>query len=270
MISTDVVAKIRPSTCAVVRLKRPHEELVPSPSGDISLPDSDVIATGFLIRRDLVLTNRHVVQEIVTASKKAKSLKHWYVLFTYPIPGGKLSQTYRRLTNVFAFVEPSGGDRLDAGILAFNRSDDFAESHCPPVQFAELSSIAVGVEIGICGFPLGNAVTSRAPAVTRFGPLIHEGIISGLAPFDVRNPRGIITFLTDLNTAGGMSGSPVFLRSDGNVLGLHFAGAAGTLGCAIPIDRARVEQWIAFYEKVAIRNEPVSSITITGGGDIPA
>jgi hypothetical protein len=43
--------------------------------------------------------------------------------------------------------------------------------------------------------------------------------------------------------------------------------------CAIvrlakPIDHARVQQWIDFYEKAVIRREPVRAITINGGGDI--
>jgi Trypsin-like peptidase domain len=192
----------------------------------------------------LVLTNRHVVEIIVADVKKTKTLKHWYVLFTHPKTGGGLFQTYKRITNIFAFVVPPGSSRLDVGILSLNRGDDLDEAHCPLVDFADLSAIAVGVDIGICGFPLGDAVTSQARGGSRFGPVIHHGIISGLGPFDVSEPRRIITFLTDVNTAGGLSGSPVFLPETGKVLGLHFAGAEGTLGYAIPIDQLRVQKWI--------------------------
>jgi S1-C subfamily serine protease len=263
MITSSVVNKIRSSTCAVVRVEKPHEELK---GQQFDIHSSTILATGFLVRRDLVLTNRHVVEAIVTDVKKTKTLKHWYVLFTHPKAGGGLFQTYKRITNLFAF-DP-GGTRLDVGILSFHRADDLDEAHCASVDFADLSAIAVGVDIGICGFPLGVAVTSKALGGSRFGPVIHRGIISGLGPFDVSEPRRIVTFLTDLNTAGGLSGSPVFLPETGVVLGLHFAGVQRTLGYAIPIDQLRVQQWIDFYEKVMVRREAPGPVRVTGGGDI--
>ena len=93
-------------------------------------------------------------------------------------------------------------------------------------------------------------------------------MISGVAPFDVANSRNITVFLTDLNSAGGMSGSPVFTPEDGKVVGLHFAGVEGTVGCALPVDQVRVDGWVRFYERIFVRGEKPLFPKITGGGDI--
>ena len=178
-----------------------------------------------------------------------------------------MTETTKRIVNAFAFIDPSDAGGIDAGLLEFRRGgkDDF--DSCVPVEFGDLTAIAVGADIAVCGFPLGDALLV-GPGVWRFGPVLHHGIVSGVAPFETENPRHLTSFLTDINTAGGMSGSPVFTPGDGKVLGLHFAGAEGTLGCALPVDRHRVDGWVRFYERIFVHKENPGSLQITGGGDI--
>jgi S1-C subfamily serine protease len=152
--------------------------------------------------------------------------------------------------------------------LEFKRQEDADFSKAVSAEFGQLSSIKVGADIGVCGFPLGNTVLLPVAGLQRFGPVIHHGIISGIAPFDVSDPRGITSFLTDLNSARGLSGSPVFAGTDGKVIGLHFSGHEGTMGCALPVDKQRVDGWVDFYERIFRRGENPGFPTMSGGGDI--
>ena len=119
---------------------------------------------------------------------------------------------------------------LDVGLLSFNaKPGDLGP--CKPVEFGDLSSIEVGKNIAMCGFPLGNDLLHNPKlGIDRFGPVVHNGMISALAPYDTADKRSIQIFLTDINTIGGLSGSPVFTSDNGRVIGLHFAG--GSQDCA--------------------------------------
>jgi V8-like Glu-specific endopeptidase len=245
-----------------------HEELSAglTQGSKVPRPKSKVSATGFLVRHNLVLTNRHVVQLIADEHQKTGHFEHWYVQFTYPGREGGLTETIKRIVNLFAFIDPSGADGIDVGLLEFRREkDDF--DNCAPVEFGDLTAIAVGTDIAVCGFPLGNALLGGS-GVWRFGPVLHHGIVSGVAPFEAPNPRHLTSFLTDINTAGGMSGSPVFTPGDGKVLGLHFGGVQGTVGCAMPVDRQRVDGWVRYYERMSVDGQRPDFPLMTDSGDI--
>jgi S1-C subfamily serine protease len=271
MIRSDIVSKIRVSTCGVVRMEQRHEDLLTgkAPGERVPRPNAEVVGTGFLVRENLVLTNRHVIELISSDHANLGHHDNWYLEFTHPCrdsPG--LASTFRRVINVLAFIDPTGHGGLDAGLIEFKRGDEANFQCCVPVEFAALDAIAVGADIAVCGFPFGNALLHGSGGLWRFGPVVHRGLISGVAPFEVTNPRNITAFLTDLNSAGGMSGSPVFTPEDGRVIGLHFAGAEGTIGCALPVDDTRVSSWIRFYERIFVHGEKPAFPKITGGGDI--
>lgn len=272
MIQINVVSSIRLSTCAVHRMAVKHEHAFPEgvQKGDrITVPSMDVKATAFLVEDGLLLTNRHVVQLIAEEHQQSGNHDHWYVQFTYPKDGGGgWSQSIKRISNLFAFVDPAGGGTPDVGFLAFSHKPGEI-GPCRPVAFGDLSSVAVGNDIGVCGFPFGNDLLANPrQGIHRFGPLIHRGMISAISPYDTVDQRSIVTFLTDLNTAGGMSGSPVFLPDTGRVIGLHFAGTVGTLGCALPIDEARVRSWIDLYKRVLGNSKAMDGVIVKPGGDL--
>jgi len=272
MIRADVVAKIRLSTCGVVRLVKPHQDLFPGakPGDKLSArPYSEVVASGFLVRPNLVLTNRHVVERVVADHRKQGHHNNWYLEFTYPGKPGSVSLTTQRISNVFAIVDPAGTGKLDVGLLEFNRGEDGDLHACQPVVFGELAQIQVGADIGVCGFPHGNVLLRDSPGINRWGPVIHQGLISGVSPYESANPRDLTAFLTDIYSAPGMSGSPVFVLPDGQVVGLHYGGLEGTVGAAIPLDAARVEGWISLYQETIASGGQHLPLILNGGGDIP-
>jgi hypothetical protein len=106
--------------------------------------------------------------------------------------------------------------------------------------------------------------------IYRFGPVIHLGMISGMAPYATVDARRIQAFLTDLGSGAGLSGSPVFLPESGRVIGLHYAGAPGArIGAALPLDGVRIEQWIRVCE-LGWRGGPLDALSFSLGGDVTA
>ena len=168
---------------------------------------------------------------------------------------------------MFALVDPSRTGSLDVGLLAF-RQDPGDLGPCKPVEFGQLDEIVVGSAVAICGFAFGSTWLSKAPGVFRFGPVVHNGIISAVSPYDTVDERAITTFLTDLNSAKGMSGSPVFLPTTGEVIGLHYAGEVGTLGCAVPVDSQRLQGWIRAYECAFADGQQICQLPMTASGDL--
>lgn len=271
MISTEVISKIRLSTCAVLRMPVRHEEALRSvkPEDKVPPPAMDVAATAFLIRENLLLTNRHVVVKIAEEHNRTGNHDHWYVQFTYPRDGVTWSQTIKRVNNLFCFLDPRGG-RLDVGLLSFT-SQPGELGPCRPVEFGSLESVRVGEDVGVCGFPFGNVLLLNPDmGVQRVGPVVHRGMISAVSPYDSVDARSIAMFLTDLNAGEGMSGSPVFLPDNGRVIGLHYAGMTGTLGGAVPVDQRRVKEWIGLYERSPMdpKRMTVGNIRIKPGGDL--
>lgn len=274
MIPIEVIKKISLSTCSVLYMQQKHEDILHGiKPGDIS-PDikKEVLATGFLIRDNIVLTNRHVISLIFDDYQKKGHHDNWYVGFTHPTGQDGWTETIRRIKDCFVFVPPGEKGDLDAGLFSFVRNHGEIEG-CKAVEFGNLEDVFVGNDIAICGFPLGNeAMVNPSLGIFRFGPVVHQGIISAISPFDTGDPRSNTTFLTDLNSAEGMSGSPVFIPSTGRVIGLHYAGSKGTLGFALPIDQRRVDSWVDYYNRIMSENVNtnhfIGTVRIAPGGDI--
>jgi S1-C subfamily serine protease len=110
--------------------------------------------------------------------------------------------------------------------------------------------LQVGEAVGACGYPYGSSSLLSFQGVSRIGPIVHEGIISALAPYDDPSIH-VDKILLDLRVAPGMSGSPVFRPSTGEVVGVVFAtlGPAPVVGLAIPLSRDRVNQLREMFER---------------------
>ena len=270
MISPQIIKQMRLSTCAVIRMPVKHENIISKfKSGDKTKRlDNEVFATAFLVQNGLLLTNRHVVQLITDEHAKTGNHDHWYAEFVHPrVDGNGWTQTIKRIRNTFALTDPLGGGGLDVGLLSFTDAGEMGP--CKPVEFGSLDDIVVGNDVAICGYPFGNdSLKNHSVGIFRFGPTVHAGIISAISPYDTVDPRNITTFLTDVSTAGGMSGSPVFLPTNGQVIGIHYSGTVGMIGCAVPLDDRRVQSWICAYEQQLAEGSQVKNLTTTKSGDL--
>jgi hypothetical protein len=207
---------------------------------DPTRPYFKVQGTGFLVRGSTVLTNRHVVQKIQRDHQENGFPNDQMLLsFVHPVGLGNLSVIFSCLHHVTAFND------VDIALAEFNPKADIGAFR--PVSLGNLSSLSVTEPIAVCGYAYGTSMLAPNGTVRRFGPVVNQGYISSISPFDMSSR--IDELLLDVRTAGGMSGSPVFRPGDGSVLGIVYGGWEATTSAAIPIDDNRVQQWLAVHDQ---------------------
>lgn len=227
MIATNVFRTIRDSVCAVAvgtsKLWN-YAEGEQKPDG----VNFQILGTGFLITRDLVLTNRHVFNAI------RKFDQNWIALLFIRADDSEsidfvLHKIDKRmvLTSSSTWSETEGWTLgTDIALLQLNPNNiESVSQYHKPVIFAEKECIQISTPIGVCGYIYGNKLFGNPQDVTtiRFAPLLLQGHIAGLAPYDNLPNQKINLILTDMTNGGGLSGSPVFME-DGRVVGVHCAG----------------------------------------------
>src|ERR1700694_2157340 len=103
MFPEDTLRKVRWATCALCVPTRPFGELL----NDESLTGFHIEGTGFLIRRDIVLTNRHVLvrlNQFIAQNGLDPSTR--LLLFNHPI-NGVVNHVYVTFGKTVVFAEPS-------------------------------------------------------------------------------------------------------------------------------------------------------------------
>ena len=110
-----------------------------------------------------------------------------------------------------------------------------------PLVINELSSdvLKVGKAVGACGFAHGKDLLEREGNIYRFAPLLQQGHISAIAPYDAPGP--INELLLDMRGSNGMSGSPVFLPESGAVVGIVYESWGPATAFVLPLTPTLVE-----------------------------
>jgi len=272
MISDAVIDKVARSVCAIERLDLTLKEMhALNPSKGQMMPNlgQRIIGTGFRVANGWVLTNQHVASEIMkdVAKRKEATLEHWFLEWSYPGESGGWSSTLKQAMLIVPLVA-QGQAWLDVALVGYTyNAGDLDPTRV--AEFADLSSLRVGRDVAICGYLGGNSLLRGIPGAPRFGPVVHSGVVSGVAPYDTANPRDLKAILTDFNTGGGFSGSPLFDPTSGRVMGVHHSGFNGGIcGVGLPLDRVRVDGWINFVEIINSRGQKKTTFEMTGGGDI--
>jgi S1-C subfamily serine protease len=87
----------------------------------------------------------------------------------------------------------------------------------PAAEIEEYSNIHEGLEVGTCGFPLGNFLHQQIGAVTSS---FTFGRISTISPFEGVEQVRLKMFQLDKTATHGNSGGPVFNQNSQRVIGL--------------------------------------------------
>ncbi len=243
MIDSSILNHLRCGICAIGYLTVKAEEYVK----DAKSPFFKVIGTGFLVRDTTVMTNRHVIQGLTDAQKDIGFPDDQRVLqFVYPVKVDVWATAFCS----FGWVGFSLSEDLDVGFIDFKRRPESEFQQCQPLVLGELSSIAAGQPVAVCGYPYGTAMLQRGGKgkIYRFGPVLQQGYVSAIAPYDTSSSR-VEELLLDIRVAGGMSGSPVFCPGDGTVVGMVYGTWEATTAVAVPVDSKRVSQWLAMHDK---------------------
>jgi len=188
-------------------------------------PNLDWVGTGFLVSRDVVMTNRHVAAE-----------------FTSPRGNGRWGITPGMRPRIDFREEFGGSDaaefeirsligihgRLDMALfrVATQGGSDGKAVLPPPLPIAvrpERAGSLPGRNVYVVGYPAWDGRRNDPEPMQRLFSNIYN--VKRLQPGRVkRYPAGQREFTHDCSTLGGNSGSCVVDLESHQVLGLHFGG----------------------------------------------
>lgn len=196
-----------------------------------------------LVRKTTVITNRHVIAALVSEQLRVGvPSSQLFLSFVVPDPIGNLRVTVRMIRHWGVLSDP----RLDAGFVEFEIVNRLHFEGIAPLDVADTLGLRVSEEIAVYGYPYGTAMLQRDGRIYRWGPVVQQGWISGVSPFETSATPDEI--LLDVRTAGGMSGSPIFRPSSSEVIGIHHSGWEATTALGQPVNRALLSEWLADYD----------------------
>lgn len=207
------VHDIRLAVCAVGYLQLPQEKYLRDPNQAAFV----IVGSGFLVDRDTVMTCGHVIDDLGDIAKRKRIPPEQIGLqFVYPV-GEKWWGTEYRPFHVL------GQDQaMDIVTLVFDRG------HVPDVPVPRIVTAAwtptIGEPIGFVGYPFGADLLRLGRKIWRFGPVYKQGVIAAMSPYDGREPEELVL---DLVVGRAASGSPIFLRETGEVVGMLTKGQEG-------------------------------------------
>jgi len=219
---------VRPSVVAfmpsvIQRARTEHGEVFP------------IIGTGLILDDGLVVTNAHVVDALIGLPRPPNFPKGEFpfvaVLFHPVKPGDNAAISGESIAEVplevFGIFRVEGLIPRGKGTYYGPEKPDFnvvcvKAKALPKAELEPNTSCLVeGVEVGTIGYPMGTEAL-RAPGwFHQFGPFLQRGIVSAILPTRCRSPH---SFVINLLSMGGASGSPVFLAENGRVVGILNAG----------------------------------------------
>lgn len=244
MLKKKIVKRITNGVCAVGWLSVPLNEYRVNPRA----PYFQVVGTGFLVRTTTAITNRHVIEGLF--DKQANfgfPSSQFFLSFVVPDGKGGFHNTIRMIRH-FASL-----DSLDIGFVEFKIVFEEHFKDIGPLEIASDKRYKLTEEVAVCGYPYGTSMLKRGHKIYRWGPVFQQGSISSISPFDgALEPDEL---LLDVRTAGGMSGAPIFRPSNGEVIGIHYAGWEATTALGIPLMQLEVESWLAQYNEMLKSSE---------------
>jgi S1-C subfamily serine protease len=250
-----LVDRIHNSVCAIGYLPIPLKEW----KAKAASHPFKVVGSGFLVRATTVMTNRHVIRDLLVAAEADYIPDdQLFISFIAPIGHGKVLNTVRMVRRRVGIL----GTDADIGFIEFKREPAEHFEHIHPLAIDETGELQVTEEVYVCGYPHGNRLMEKDGEIYRLGPVMQHGYISGLSPFGrATHPDEI---LLDVRTARGMSGSPVFRPGTGAVIGIHNEAIGSSVGVsttafAIPLRRAPVIDWLSKFDESPESNELDSS-----------
>ncbi len=198
-----------------------------------------IVGTGVILGDGLIVTNGHVIDALVKLPRPPNFPKDKFpfvaVLFHPVKPGDNPAISEDSVAEVA--LEVIGIFRVEgliprgSGVYYGPEKPDFnivrvKAKGLPRVELeGDTEKLVEGLEVGTIGYPMGTDAL-RAPGwVHQFGPFLQRGIVSAILPIRCKAPH---SFVINLLSLGGASGSPVFLAESGHVIGILNSGLVET------------------------------------------
>ena len=237
-MSTTVFDRVKQATVALAVL---HEENSPRPTQQQPFT---IVGSGFCVHpRGVVVTCAHVIEAFMEKNikeqlasipepERTKSAQVIpdipdvrtlipHALFYVPQPERqKIAVACARVDTCVAKTN------MDLGVVRLQPHGGFPSGY-PTVDIEEFESLHEGLEVGTCGFPLGNLLFERLGTVTSS---FSRGIVSSIIPAAGIGRRDVTGFQLDVRATHGNSGGPVISWSNGRVFGVLQGGVSDQYG----------------------------------------
>ena len=147
-----------------------------------------------------------------------------YAIFYDVNPDGQLLAYPSRVDQMIAATDQ------DIGFVRVLDHPSFSNGY-PSVDIDEYDLVHEGLEIGTCGFPLGNFLQRQMGTVTSS---FTFGSISSISPFQGVKKENLQTFQLDITATHGNSGGPVFNKENEKIIGVLQGGILHSSGTIQP------------------------------------
>jgi hypothetical protein len=226
----QVFDAVRPAIVAFMPTTVPR---VPGSSRPELFP---IVGTGFVLDDGMVVTNAHVIDALLAFPRppdwpKDKApfvamLFHYIDKQHYP---NAPTEGYAEIPLEVLGVVRVGDIQLnpERGIYYGPRRPDFNVVHVKAKGLPKIDVLATtdalreGTEVATVGFPMGTEALMAPGWLHQLCPFLQRGVISAVLPFTCKAPH---SFVINVMSMGGASGSPVFLTDSPKVVGILNAG----------------------------------------------
>jgi S1-C subfamily serine protease len=234
-MGTTVFDRVKKATVALAVL---HEESPPQPPGQQPFT---IVGSGFCVDpRGVVVTCAHVIEAFMEKNIKeqlASIPEHEqrksaqvipdvrtlvpHALFYVPQPESlKIVVACARIDTCVAKTD------MDLGVVRLQPHGGFPSGY-PVLDIEEFDSVHEGLEVGTCGFPLGNVLFEQLGTVTSS---FSRGIVSSIIPAAGIGRKHVTGFQLDIRATHGNSGGPVISWSNARVFGVLQGGVSDDYG----------------------------------------
>lgn len=232
MATREQLSRVKQATVAIAATPA-------QPYSDKTKTPFKIVGSGFCIdKTGIVVTCTHVLESFLPRGASGKILDHGrhnpYRIEGMVRPHVIFFDTQTSSTSMLAISPPIGAvlacADVDVCVLRLRPHPRFADGY-PHLEVESLSDLYEGMEIGTCGFPLGNELQDQVGTKTSS---FTQGILSSIAPTAQCSEEVVKKFQLNIIATNGNSGGPVFSWATGKALGILQGGPKRDDGSALP------------------------------------
>jgi S1-C subfamily serine protease len=207
-------ASIKAATVAIAKVHNIHREIFQIVGSGVCIDPAEIVLTcEHVISAFMAVPIPEQVKGIAKSSEPTKFESPPFIVphaIFYKVDArGRLFAFPCRVVNILASTVQ------DIGLIRVLPHTALPKGY-PAAQIEDYAEIHEGLEVGTCGFPLGNLLKEQIGAVTSS---FTFGRISTISPFEGVEEARVQMFQLDITTTHGNSGGPVFSQSSQKVIG---------------------------------------------------